>query len=102
MFPVPSSQSVLFIDGVATGATRADGESDAEIATSAGLHIIQLVDNLDTFQASAGIIRNIPTDGVAIIDINDNTDLFSGGVERGAFPSSIGKKSSSGGCAGRR
>jgi hypothetical protein len=102
MFPVPSSQSVIFIDGVATGARRADGEVDPEISTSAGLHIIQLVDNLDSFLASAGIVRNIPTDGVAIIDINDITDLFGGGVERGAFPSSISKKTSGGGCAGRR
>jgi hypothetical protein len=104
LLPLPDREAIIYVDG---RATRADAlhsslEADAALKTKAGLHIIQLAENIDLENATAGGVRDLQSGEVEIFDIN-NMALFGrssassiqlpGRVRAGNGPQ--------GGCAGR-
>jgi hypothetical protein len=102
LMPPPLEGTVMFIDGIATSSRRADGGLEDTITTTTGLHILQLVEDIDNMNAAAARVVNLPGDNVTQVDVHDDSDPFGAGRSRDAFPVSVVDKKGSGGCAGKR
>jgi hypothetical protein len=100
--PPPLQGAVLFIDGVATSSRRSEGGLEETLTTTTGLHVLQLVENLDSMTTSAAKLVNLPGETLTQVNIEDDSDPFGGGRSRDAFPVSVLDRGPSGGCAGKK
>jgi hypothetical protein len=102
LLPLPDREAIIYIDGRATSAEalHVSLEADAAIRTKAGLHIIQLAEDVSATTAVAGGIRDLQSGEVEIFDIHKMSLFGRGSSSSISLPSRVRTSGPQGGCAG--